>query len=290
MKILCVFAKTRRDKRLVGQLAEGFRRHGACVDLVSSEDPCATGYNLVTFVGVRSGSIKARHTAKLAGVPTLMLDKGYLDRNNYHRFSLYTAQPTYVTRMDYDLGRLKQFEALGLVHFRPPLSSHFTNIIYVESTQKYYDFHDLGDVTEYSQGICTKLVAAAKTNPDLAVLYRPRAQGAKNKLQRNVVPAGTIPTPSLPFSALLAKARCIVVHGSNAGVEALCAGVPVLSVGSPEVNPVHDLCNTQFSDILKPVCPSRKAIRQRMAQLVWCQYTRQEISSGLAWDHTKRWM
>lgn len=272
-KVVCYFSNTRRDKRIVQALHLGFERHG--LDVVSVPKSKAildnpTPGDLHVFVGVRSSSL---HVLKVAGWqqrPYVMLDKGYFDRNHTHRMSVGSPQPNYIHLMDYDDKRLRKlgFRGIGAQHKQ----GLRRKVVYVASTQKYYTFHGLGDMNQYNEWAVSKLQATV-ANTGLVVAHRPRgAPGAA------------------PFSHLLSTAHCVVVHGSNAGVQALAAGVPVVSLGNPNCNPIHDIVNQDFADVLVPTVPDERVAVRRLAQLAWCQFNIDEIRDGTAWEHTKRWM
>ena len=291
MKIACYVSDTKRDKRLFEALAKGFRKHGDTVELVSKTPALiecgVVAADLAVYVGVRTSSLRVHVAAKRQGQRTLMLDKGYFTRGSYHRFSLDYPQPSYLHRMSYDRERLTSF---GITHVKQHRNIVARDVVYVESTQKYYTFHGMGDVKLYSSRVCKQLVSAvSKSRRDLRVVYRPRAAAFGTI---GPTPSGTyLADPSSQsFASLLPFAYCVVIHGSNAGVEAMLAGVPVLSIGSCEVNPIHDIANQGMVNVLSLITPDEEVVMHRMAQLAWCQFDRQETASGLAWEHVRRWL
>jgi hypothetical protein len=282
MKIVCYASQARRDMRMHIALKSGFERHGATVDIVHTAELQAA--DLAVFIGTRRKSRKVYHAARAVGQHTLMLDKGYFVRSRYHRFSVDTPQPLYIRKVDSDLTRFASMRsALPL----PGGRTIGKNIIYVEATQKYYDFHEVGNMIEYSKQVCSKLVTVAEGYKGVKIIYRPRVSS------RDVIPPappGTLMSPSVSMGSLLADARCVVVHGSGAAIEALLAGVQVASLSNPAINPVHDLCTDDINSIMTAPRPKFESVVKRCAQLAWCQFSYSEIESGFAWDHTKQWM
>ncbi len=97
------------------------------------------------------------------------------------------------------------------------------------------------------------------------VKFRPHPQGGPP--QRN----------ARSLAADLAEADICVTMNSNAGVEAVLAGVPTFALDQGSMAwPVttHDLAEL-------PYCPPREAWAHALA---WKQYSIEEMASGLAWD------
>lgn len=81
-----------------------------------------------------------------------------------------------------------------------------------------------------------------------------------------------------PLEADLEDAWCLVTHSSTAAVTAAIAGVPVFVEPTNAAAPVGrvDL------DLENPARPEREAW---LAALAWRQWSREEVSSGMAWAH-----
>lgn len=297
MKIVCYISETARDQRLFRALQVGFRKHGEHVDVLDTHETTGPtpGYDLAVFVGVRTKGRHVWNNCKEAGQQFLMLDKGYFQRSFYHRFSVNSPQPRYFERMDYDSERYKQLNS-GSNAYREVRRRDPKYVVYVEATQKYYSFHGLGHLSDYAELVCGQLneILATHQRTQLQVVYRPKASARleKNSDEKPRQPPNTLHSHPMeqPLSELLTTAHCVVVHGSNAGFEAMMSGVPVLTLGGPDANPLYDLVNTNLTDILDPKLPDPAAAERRAAQLAWCQFNDEEMISGLAWEHTKRWV
>lgn len=285
MKIVCYASTTRREKRLVESLVSGFKRHGESIEILPTGKgiKLIPGCQLAVFVGVRRKSRTVYKAARKVGMPTLMLDKGYFDRSRYHRFSFNSPQPVYIKDMTYDDTRLRWFRRSVGQH------TQGKSILYIESTQKYYDFHGLGSVEEYSDRVCKEIkrVLATRRGHGLRLVHRPRVSLGSQFMRVAVADACE---SVASFASLLRSAYCVITHGSNAGIEAFASGVPVISLGSPEVNPVHDLVNSDVGALFELTTPSTKDVWRRLSQLAWCQYNHDEVTSGFAWEHLKPWM
>jgi hypothetical protein len=297
MKIVLYMSSTNREEVLHRALTSGFVRHGDTVESVDthlSTDP-VPGADLAVFVGVRNKSAKVYRACRAVGLQTMMLDKGYFKRSLYHRVAVNCSQPLYLEQMSYDDKRFNEVKGKGA---RLVTRTEPTRVIYVEATQKYYAFHQLGGVAEYADTICDKLNATLREAREegLRVVYRPKLSERKEHNVFKYQPPKQPPNTALSsptkesFLEALTTTHIAVVHGSAAGVEAAVAGVPVLSLGSREHFPLHDLVNTEFSDILNPRLPDPDVLHKRLAQLAWCQFSEEEIASGFCWEHSKRWV
>lgn len=285
MRVICYMTGTEREARLRTALLAGFARHGVRADVVRTVD--TTGpkpeYDLAVFVGVRTKSMRVLAGARSIGQHTLMLDKGYFDRDRYHRFSVDNPQPTYISEINATPARFQKLHRFAPSYKRLGGERY---VVYVESTQKYYTFHNLGAVDDYTESVVARLRPLAR-DAGLQIIYRPRAD--QKSTPRTV--AGTIrASPHASIHDLYRTAHCVVVHGSNAGVEAMLAGVPVVSLASSAENPIHDLVNKGLGSLRDLIVPDREAVMKRCSQLAWCQFSRDEITSGFAWDHTKQWV
>lgn len=297
MKIACFMSSTTREAQVHHALLSGFKAHGERVENFDTHETTTVppGFDLVVFIGVRNKSRKVWNSAKAIGANTLMLDKAYFMRSVHHRFSVNAPQPLYLEQMDYDDTRLKQFRG----EYSPIARQNPNRIIYVEATQKYYAFHNLGGVADYAAYVCGKLNDVVRANqpdhPVLQVTWRPKLSERKEEIPKYQNPTRPPNTQmsdprNESFLQALPTTWCAVVHGSAAGIEAASCGVPVLSLGSRENFPLHDLVNNGFESAINPKLPDPDVLNRRLAQLAWCQFNEVEITSGFAWEHTKRWV
>tara|TARA_Y100000389_G_scaffold203712_1_gene253144 strand:- start:1132 stop:2892 length:1761 start_codon:yes stop_codon:yes gene_type:complete len=82
-------------------------------------------------------------------------------------------------------------------------------------------------------------------------------------------------------SALADEVHCLVTYNSIAALEALLLGVPAITLGP---NCASVLCNTQLSDIENLNIPTADELYTLMTHLSYCQFTREEMMNGYAWD------
>lgn len=81
--------------------------------------------------------------------------------------------------------------------------------------------------------------------------------------------------------ALQNDVHCLITYNSIAALEALVNGKPAIALGP---NCATTLCNTSLADIEKLNKPSEDRMTALMAHLSYCQFTRQEMMNGYAWN------
>ena len=82
--------------------------------------------------------------------------------------------------------------------------------------------------------------------------------------------------------ALEENVHCIVTYNSIAALEALNAGVPAIALGP---NCASAVCNTSLADVESRLYrPGPDEMLALMAHLSYCQFTREEMMSGYAWN------
>lgn len=128
------------------------------------------------------------------------------------------------------------------------------------------------------EGWYAESAEAVKDIDDDIVCFRPHPLAVERGYKINDVP-GTI-TINRPLDSALRDARACVTYNSSSAVEAVLAGVPTWSCdeGSMAYGVTgHDL--TSF-----PPVPDRA---EWCANLAYCQWTREELASGEAWENLK---
>ena len=89
-------------------------------------------------------------------------------------------------------------------------------------------------------------------------------------------------TYSNTLSSDLVGAWCMVTYVSNAAVESVCAGVPVICLGDCAASIMG---SNNLADINDPPTPDGR--REWASRLAANQWTMQEIASGMAWRELK---
>lgn len=299
MKAVLYLSTNDREQEMGRALTAGFNIHGVECIAKTRGDFWASGgspeeavvdddADIVGFIGVKSRKMFTACT--MQGKVPLLIDKGYFGRGEYYRMSLGSYQPAYLDKIN---GSPKRFYDLvpGGVQ---PARRHGNSIMYIGSSQKYCNFHELGDNNDYSRAVLTLM----KDNWSGNIIYRPKpswwAKTKAGERRDNMRDLGVeFSGPDVQFAKVLNRCYAVVTHGSNGAAEALAAGIPVIMLSEPGVSPVLHLCEPNMESLRKPHAPYMPSVEKRQHTLfamAWCQFTVPEMAAGLAWSQLMRWM
>lgn len=279
MKVVLYLSLNKSREVAIGEaLAKGFRRHGEEVEILPTEgyDRPQRDSQVAVVIGVKGKRIFEDHRRRARH--TLLVDKGYFQRKNYLRLSFDGFQPHYA----HDVSRpTDRFDRLGIpLRDLQPRGRH---LIYAGSSQKYCNWHDLGDVTEFATGVCGKLDKL--THGSMPIYYRPKPSWAAAYVEDcKPIPGTIFSGPKEFLTDRLPGCHALVTHGSNAAIEAIAAGVPVVLVSREGACGAWSLAETNVENIAAPFWPDPDLRRQMFADLAYCQFTIDEMASGLAWE------
>lgn len=288
MKITLYLSGNKERELAIGRaLQAGFERHGDQVTVRWTAEYTAPdeGSQLAAVIGVKGNSKKIFEEYRRAGRHTLLVDKAYFERARHLRLVLDGFQPHYAHAIERPHDRLERF---GL-DLKPRRKGRGDYVIYAGSSQKYCDWHDLGDATAFAETTCKRINKVFGTGNELPsimpLLYRPKPSWvAGHPDEARPVPATIFSGPDVKLPALLPRCHALVTHGSNAAVEAVIAGIPavVVSRGACAAEPVAEL--DLEKGLWDPRFPGKDERRQWLANLAYCQFPIEEISNGYAWS------
>lgn len=232
--------------------------------------------DVICMVGVKS----AKHFRRFrdAGKSIVMFDKGYARWRGpqrtweYWRVAVNTHHPTaYLMSLSRNSVRwddLRRQRKIKVGNWRE-IGNH---IVYAGSSAKYHDFVGIEEPTEYARGIIKRLKALT----DRPIIYRPKPTW------RAAVPVkgATFSPPTQSISDVLENAWCLVTHGSNACFEAVLQGVPTVVLGQAIARPIS---STTIESVNDPYLATDDERTQWLSNIAWCQFTEDEMRSGLAW-------
>lgn len=232
--------------------------------------------DVAVFFGVKGQSREIMDEHLAMGRATIYLDKG-VTRQKGSGHTLYTRAfvnaPHPLKYMLREKQRADRFNALGMSLQERRKGN---NILFCGSSLKFHAFHKILPPTEFAAQVYREI----RKYTDQPVIYRP-------KPSNNYMPpiAGTLFSPaSQTLQQALAGAHCMITYGSGAAFYAICAGVPVISLGPSIAAPVAD---TAVANVRQPYWASAES-RQRWANAVaYTQFTIEEMASGFAWGHLK---
>lgn len=291
MKAVSYLSTNGREQEIGRALASGFAKHGVEYEgklrsdfWAGNIDPSA---DIVIFVGVKSRQMFADCTAQ--GKVPLLIDKGYFGRGEYYRMSLGAYQPPDLMKRNSDGLRFRKTMLGGI---QPRRLGGYA-VMYVGSSQKYCNFHELGDNNDYARKAVLQ-IHRYWTGAERHVIYRPKPSWwAKHKpgerrddlKDLGVTFSGPESAGGPSFVKELAKCRAIVTHGSNGAAEALAFGVPVVMLSEEGVSPVWSLCERDMANLLDPYWPSVENRQHILFAMADYQFTVAEMAAGVAWSN-----
>lgn len=231
--------------------------------------------------GAAKRILDAYHTM---GARTLLFDKGLIRAstglgapNGYYRVSLDEFMPLgRIERMMREGVSPNRWVATGL---RPRDRVKLTAngpVIYAGSSQKYCDFHSLGDEHEYAVELLRRVRKQTPKQRD--IIYRPKPSFDMAK----PVEGTTFSRPPEMLGPLLSKpAYALVTHGSHAAIDAILAGVPAVVLGDGAARPVASTDLTALNEY--PYYPDREKRFAWLSALGHWQYTVPEMVEGETW-------
>jgi hypothetical protein len=235
--------------------------------------------DVAVLAGVKGHSKGCFDAYLSAGRHAVILDKGYTRIRGgtlgtlYWRMSLDAFQPhAYLNRVPRPPDRWDQLDVP--IETRP--SQPKGTVLFCGSSQKYCNWHNLGDATGYAKSVLDRL--RRLTTKEL--VYRPKPSWG------DAVPiAGyRYSDHEQKYVVELAEAAVVVTFGSNAAFEAVLRGVPALVLGD---GIARSLARNRLDEVDDLLYPEPLAIHQLAANVAYCQYTLDEMADGTAWDYLK---
>lgn len=274
MRVRFFVAEKEREVTLAEALAEGARAHGDHVDIASTSraafDP---DYPVAAIFGVKASSRRVVDEHMRPGCASLVFDKALIRSegagNGYFRVGLNGTPIAYMMRERRPPSR---WARLGID--LPNGIRKGRKVIFAGSSQKYCDWHRLGDANAYADYVLSlaKMEFAGRWSE---FVYRPKPSWDGAKL----IPGATLSTGRGDLPHLLRDAAVLITHGSSAAIDAVLAGVPVITMGQCAASPIsQDLYAPRFTP------PPDDRLREWAAALAWCQWTIEEFRSGEAWS------
>lgn len=281
-----VVGEKQREHDVADAAGEGVRAYGdefiKCDAAEFVEPDSSTDIACVFALKGRAKQIIDSH--RVMGARVLLLDKGLIRAstglgapNGYYRVSLDEFMPLgRIERMMREGVSSQRWVATGVAPRDRARLTATGPVIYAGSSQKYCDFHGLGDEHEYAVELCRRL--RKKTPKDRPIIYRPKPSF---DVARPV--EGTLfSRPPQMLGPLLKGAYALVTHGSHAAIDAILAGVPAVVLGDGAARPV---ASTDIDDLIEPPMPfpDRETRARWLAAIAWWQWRIHEMQDGSMW-------
>lgn len=274
---VCFYYSQKPQERI---LREAFERgvHGFGDDLEGRElGGELADCDVAVMIGVKSREIFQAHWKR--GTHTVLLDKGYHRASYsggargwvYWRVAVDAHQCTHYLPLNKPDDR-----AIKLGWTVPRWRKNGRQILFAGGSQKYHDFVDAGNATEFAQ----KTVKRLEKYTDRRIVYRPKPSwdGA------TAVEGAEFQGEHVALSDALNNAWAMVTHGSSACVESILSGVPVIVLGQAVAKPIS---STDLSEIESPRLATVDERWQWLSDLAYNQYKLNEFESGEAWQHIR---
>jgi hypothetical protein len=281
---LLVSRKFRARVKVMPDIEHGIKLVGDRVERIWANDYRGVFSDCLVFYGFdgsrQSQIAKAFEDYKAAGKPAVYLDLGYFNhkildgRYGYHRFSVNDRHPTaYFQNKKHRLDRFTR-HGRRIEPWRKPGKS----IIVAGMSDKCAVFEGF-KFEEWERSAIAKIKAVT----DRPIVYRPKPQ-RKTVSQYPPIEGVRYSNPlKRSLRDELQDAWAVVTHHSNAGIDALLAGVPCFT--DEGVSSV--ISKADLSDIENPLIPTDAERTRFAADVAYCQFNRPEMRDGTAWAHLK---
>ena len=281
MNILFFASQKEREEDIANHFAAGIKVRGDHIRIfptcdIEGIDPWA---DIAVSIGIKGWSRLLMETYMSAGKHFIVIDKGYVGgpsgpRSKYMRVSIDALQPhAYFQKEPRPDDRIRAFN----VKLQPDRKG--SNVLLAGGSLKYALWHrfpsrdNLDPATAWASMVAGKLRRRTKK----PIVYRPKPSWA----DAQPVSGTQFSRPPTTIDDELRHAWCCVSYGSNAGVDALIAGVPNFVLGD---GIVRSLALTDTGKIEDPYYPSEELRWNLLSCISYCQFSFTEFENGFAWD------
>lgn len=264
---------SKRSKILAAAMQQGITRCGDKVNLINS-----TTYehritaDAAVFYGLsdRLNEVFRLYREKSTAV---YIDLGYWQRrlkhkhDGYHKLSVNSRHPTaYFQNRQHDDSRFKKLD-IDIQPWRK--TGNYVMLAGMSAKASAAE----GFAQEQWEKEAAKLIQSFSKYP---IHYRPKPSWSD---ARQI--SGTIFQRSMELNQALAGCHAVATHHSNVAIDAILAGVPAFcEQGVASVMGCSDV-----TKIDTPIYPEGR--EQWAADIAWCQFTVEEIATGMPWHHLK---
>lgn len=265
----------------IEDMSAGLDAHGDTYDVVFAGD--WQDYDLAdvaAFVGVRGTTRDIVDAYRAAGKRTIIMDKGAIRHHNISEYRrIYLDGGTalaYLMRVKRPSDR---WERLGIEIKQerddPPAPG--APIVYANNSQKVHDYWRLGDARACAEETVQNLMKIA---PSRKIIFRPKPR----VLDFSEIPGAELSLKPDSIEDALLGAHCLVTHHSHCTVNAIIAGVPVVTLGP---NPASGVAGKYIEQALRPPILHHKRRKMFLQNLAYAQWLPEEMRSGEMWEFIK---
>jgi len=289
VNIVFYAANKNREGLLASAFVGGVVMNGdnATIKMIADYESPENDTDVAVVIGVKGKSRQIIDDHRAVGKNIIYIDKGYfrirnltpdgLSRSLYYKVSLNDFQPLdYLMDLNAPSDRWDKLSKDHGLKLKPRREGG-TNTIWLGPSQKYCNFHKLGDATEFSRGCIQTLMEYTNTK----IIYRP-----KHSWKDAVPIKGTeFSRPPTKIESEFSNAYALATHGSNTSAEAILHGVPVIAFGPAITRPI---ATTDRREFYKASFPPDDLRLEWLHNISYCQWTILEMASGLTWENIRR--
>ena len=280
-----------REHKIYQSLKKGAARYGDVIDTMPTGDFEAVekDADMAIVFGCKGSSKPITRAYKRQGKQVMFIDKphyrhqglGETKAGNFIRLSVDDFYPHHYFKCGRPDDRFLRW-GTQLHPWRDNVKEG-KHVLFAGSSQKFHDFHEFGNVTEYARSVVRTLNSGWRGE----IRYRPKPSWAvRHKEDLEMIPGATYADPRRPIWKDLENCWALVTWGSNAAIDALISGVPVLVLGDGIAKGMGR-CNLREElswMIANPPHATEEERHQWFCDLAYCQFTMEELKSGAAWN------
>lgn len=282
---LIVSRKFRARQKVMPDIEQGIRSVGDKVERVWAHDYRDIFSDVAIFYGFdgsrNSNITKAFQDYKAVGKKAIYIDLGYFsqrwngDRYGFHRFSVNDRHPTAYFNKKQHLGDRFRVHGRHVAKWKKPAGR---NIILCGMSEKCAEFEGYR-FEQWERAAVAKI----RQVTDRPIIYRPKPRRRKEPQYPHIEGIGYSDPSRKHLADELQDAWAVVSHHSNAGIDALLAGVPCFS----DEGVATALGKTDLAEIESPRECGGLEVANFAANVAYCQFNRPEMRDGTAWRHFK---
>lgn len=264
--------------RVCRAMAEGIGNVGDKIELRSDHDFRMKGFDAAVFWGYWEPCQLVERSCREAGIPFVYVDLAYWKRERGYFKAAVNARHPDAYLMNWAAPG-DRWDSLG-VKIKPwRKSTDRSSIVVAGMSGKAAWSWGFGPTIQQAGGVYERgVIERLKSLTKRPIIYRPKPNWAGwspidgSKCDREA-----------PVDQVLNHAHCVITHHSNVGSDAIVAGVPVFARRGAAL--AMGLPDSDLTRIEEPAYPDGR--EQWAANLAYCQWTLDEMSSGVCWKHIK---
>ena len=248
------------------------------------------GVDLACVFALKGHSRRILEAYRDAGKRTLLIDKGLMRAStgfggppDFYRIGLDEFMPlSQIKRQMAEGSPPDRWIELGMkIRCQVNSEENWLRGSHCGSSQKYWRLsRSRKRATAHSVSVIDQIRAAVGDRRP--IIYRPKPSFLEAKEIPGTIFSHSKPTP--PLGPMLRNLPAVVTHGSHAGIDAIMAGVPLITLGPCAAQPMANHAIGRLSGEL--FFPRKEQAYRWLWAITYWQWNTREISGGRMW----RWL